>query len=58
MLLKRRVALDGVQLDELDERIIISGIDEAAGKDTISAVGSSAGMGQRITGLADRKSVV
>ena len=50
MVLKRRVELEGVQLDELDERIIISGIDEAAGKETISAVGSSAGNGQRITG--------
>ena len=50
MILKRRVALEGVQLDELDERIVISGIDEAAGKDSITAVGSSAGVGQRITG--------
>ena len=50
MVLKRRVALEGVQLDELDERIVISGIDEAAGKDNITAVGSSAGVGQRITG--------
>ena len=50
MILKRRVALDGVQLDEIDERIIISGIDEAAGKETITAVGNSFGNGQRITG--------
>ena len=50
MVLKRRVALEGVQLDELDERIVISGIDEAAGKDNITAVGNSAGCGQRITG--------
>ena len=50
MILKRRVALGGVQLDELDERIIISGIDEAAGRDTITAVANAAGVGQRITG--------
>ena len=50
MVLKRRVALEGVQLDELDERIIISGIDEAAGKENITAVGNSVGNGQRITG--------
>lgn len=50
MILKRRVALGGVQLDELDERIVISGIDEAAGRDSITAVGNSFGCGQRITG--------
>ena len=50
MILKRRVALGGVQLDELDERIIISGLDEAAGKDTITAVANAEGFGQRITG--------
>ena len=50
MIMKRRVALNGVELDSLDERIVISGIDEAAGKDSITAVGSAAGCGQRITG--------
>lgn len=49
MRLKRRVALDGVQLDSLDNRILISGIDEAAGRDNISAVSIGAGNGQRIT---------
>lgn len=48
MILKRRVALNGVQLDELDNRIIITGIDEAAGKDNISAVSCAAGCGQRV----------
>ena len=38
MILKRRVALNGVQLDSLDNRILISGFDEAAGRDTIGAV--------------------
>lgn len=49
MVLKRRVALGGVQLDSLDNRIIITSIDEAAGKDQISAVSRGAGNGQRIT---------
>ena len=48
MILKRRVALNGEQLDELDNRIIITGIDEAAGKDNISAVSSAYGFGQRV----------
>jgi hypothetical protein len=48
MILKRRVALNGVQLDSLDERIIISGIDEAAGKENITAVSSANANGQRV----------
>ena len=49
MILKRRVALGGEQLDELDERIIITGVDEAAGKDNISSTAAAIGNGQRIT---------
>lgn len=49
MQLKRRVALGGTQLDSLDNRILISGIDEAAGKETISAVSVGGADGQRIT---------
>lgn len=49
MVLKRRAALGGVQLDSLDSRIIITGIDEAAGKETITAVSTGAGPGQRVT---------
>ena len=48
MILKRRVSLGGVQLDSLDNRILISGIDEAAGKDNITAVSSANASGQRI----------
>ena len=48
MILKRRVSLGGVQLDSLDNRILISGIDEAAGRDSITGIGSG-GNGQRIT---------
>ena len=47
MILARRVALNGVQLDSLDNRILISAIDEAAGRDNISAVSLGAGDGQR-----------
>ena len=49
MQLKRRVALGGVQLDSLDNRILVTGIDEAAGKESISAVSMGYGSGQRIT---------
>lgn len=51
MILKRRVALNGVQLDSLDNRILITELNEAAGKDSISAVGLGGGNGQRITGM-------
>jgi len=49
MILKRRVALNDVQLDSLDDRIIITGIDEAAGKDNITAVSGVSRNGQRVT---------
>lgn len=49
MQLLHRVALNGVQLDEVDDRIIIKGIEEAAGKETISAVSPAFGCGQRVT---------
>lgn len=49
MILAHRVALNGVQLDEVDSRIVIKGIEEAAGKETISAVSPAFGCGQRIT---------
>ena len=49
MQLLHRVALNGVQLDEVDDRIIIKGIEEAAGKENISAVSPAYGCGQRVT---------
>ena len=49
MILSRRVSLNGVQLDELDERIVVTGIEEAAGKDQINAVSTAMGNGQRVT---------
>ena len=49
MILAHRVALNGVQLDELDDRINIKGIEEGAGKETISTASMARGAGQRIT---------
>lgn len=50
MILKRRAALDGVQLDEIDPRILIQGIEPAAGKETIGTVSLWDGSGSRVTG--------
>ena len=50
MIMARRVALNGVWLDELDDRIVISGIEPGAGEESIQAVDAAAGYGQRITG--------
>lgn len=50
MILKHRVALNGTQLDSLDNRILIQSVDEAAGKETITAVSLGGGNGQRVTG--------
>lgn len=50
MILAHRVALNGVELDELDERINIKAVEEGAGKETISAASTAGGSGQRITG--------
>jgi len=50
MQLTRRVALNGVWLDEIDSRICISSIEPGDGKENISAVDAAAGYGQRITG--------
>lgn len=36
MILSRRVSLDNKQLDEVSKRIVITGIEEAAGKDTLN----------------------
>lgn len=50
MQMKRRVALNGVWLDEVDSRIVISGVEPADGRENITAVDAAAGYGQRITG--------
>ena len=49
MILKRRVTLNGIYLDELDDRIVISGIEPGEGKENISAMDSAAGFGSRVT---------
>lgn len=51
MILKRRVALNGAQLDEVDAAVVIRGVEPADGKETITATGSAAWYGQRITGF-------
>ena len=50
MQLAHRVSLGGVQLDEIDTRIIIKAVEIGAGKDTVTTAGSAAGDGTRITG--------
>lgn len=49
MILSRRVALNGAQLDELYERIVIRGIETGVPKESIQAVNLMGGYGQRIT---------
>ena len=50
MILSRRVALGGVQLDELHERIVIQSIDPGVPHESVSAVNRMGGYGQRVTG--------
>lgn len=50
MITRRRASLGGVQLDEIDERIIIQGIEPQAGKDNIGTVSLWGADGSRVTG--------
>jgi len=50
MELKRRVALNGEQLDGVHAAVVIRSVEPADGKESISAVSAAAGYGQRITG--------
>ena len=50
MQLAHRAALNGVQLDEIDPRIIIKGIECGAGKETVTSVSTGIGDGTRVTG--------
>lgn len=50
MILSKRVALGGQQLDELHERIVIRSIDPGVPTETIQAVSQMGGFGQRVTG--------
>jgi len=49
MILKRRVALNNVQLDQVDSRIAISAVEPGDGKENISATDRAGGFGQRVT---------
>ena len=50
MKLAHRVSLGGVQLDEIDERILIKAVEVGAGKETVTAVSTGSGDGTRVTG--------
>ena len=50
MRLAHRVSLGGVQLDSLDGRIIIKGVEGGSGKETVTTAGTGRGDGTRITG--------
>ena len=49
MIWARRVALNGMQLDEVHEAVVIRSVEPADGKESIAAVANAAGYGQRIT---------
>lgn len=49
MILSRRVALGGIQLDELHERIVVKEIDTGTPQENITAVSRMGGAGQRMT---------
>ena len=51
MQLKHRVALDGVQLDEVDYRIMIQKIETGDGKENINTVSLMGGSGSRVTNI-------
>ena len=50
MILSKRAALNGVQLDELYPEIVIRSIDPGVPHETVSAVSRGRGFGQRVTG--------
>lgn len=50
MILRHRVALNGAQLDEVDERVLVLGVSDGAARETISAASLAGGAGQRVTG--------
>ena len=43
------MALNDNQLDELDERILVLGVNDGAGRETLNAVSRFGGIGQRVT---------
>lgn len=49
MILSRRVSLGGEQLDEIDEAVVIRGVDTGVSHETVNAVNRMGGFGQRMT---------
>ena len=49
MICARRVALDGVELDQANSAIVIRGIESGDGKENFGAVSTAGGCGQRVT---------
>ena len=49
MILSRRVALNGVQLDGIHSAVVIRGVDTGVPKESIQAVNRMGGAGQRVT---------
>lgn len=49
MILSRRIALDGVELDQIDEAVVIQSIDPGTPTENVSAADRMGGWGQRIT---------
>lgn len=50
MILSRRAALNGAQLDEVHQKIVIKSLDPGVSKQNITAVDRMGGFGQRVTG--------
>ena len=50
MILSRRVALGGFQLDEIHERIVIQSVDPGTTDENVQTVSRMGGVGQRVTG--------
>lgn len=50
MILRHRVALDGVQLDSVDSRIMIQKVETGEGKENFNTVALAVGSGSRVTG--------
>lgn len=51
MIWTRRVALNGIQLDEAHDAVVIRSVEPGDGKESISAVSTAAGFGQRVTSM-------
>ena len=50
MILTRRAALNGTQLDQVDESVVIRSIDPGTPRENVQSVSKMGGFGQRVTG--------